>query len=116
MKKILIVDDEINIANALKRALLDKYDVEIEINPIEAYEKIKSDGDGINLVMSDIRMPRMTGIELKLKLNNENINVPVILMSANHEYETECNELGGYFLKKPWSNKDLYKIIEDILK
>lgn len=112
-KKILIVDDDIGITNLIKVFLetyYNSYTPEIATDPFKAYELIKN--NGFDLVISDTEMPDMTGLELKAKLNEDNINVPFIGTSGRDEYEEKWRKLECDFLKKPYSLDKLKKTIE----
>ncbi|RKX93116.1 MAG: sigma-54-dependent Fis family transcriptional regulator, partial [Spirochaetes bacterium] len=61
--KLLIVDDEEHIRNGLKTALsLDGYDVEVAADGEEALKKL--DMEDIDLLITDLKMPKLTGEEL----------------------------------------------------
>lgn len=115
-KKILIVDDEINYVNALARyiQITSNYEVIKKGNAIDAYNELKS--NNIDLVISDTEMPGMSGLELKSKLNKENILIPFIGTSGNDDYKQKWLEMDCYFLKKPYHLNKLYEIIKKILE
>ncbi len=79
--KILIVDDEKSITDSLVRyfRLLD-YDVESSNSPIEALEKIQN--ENYMIVVSDIMMPEMSGIEMLKKIKKSNGMIQVIMMTG----------------------------------
>ena len=63
---ILLVDDELDIVNSVKRWLkADGFNVHGFTNPLQALEYFQNNYDKIDLVLSDIRMPGMNGYELK---------------------------------------------------
>lgn len=83
MRKILIVDDEEDIRNALEIYLkAEGYEIEKASNGKDAIEAVKN--NGINLVLLDIMMPVMDGITALSKIR-EFSNVPVIMLSAKGE-------------------------------
>jgi len=111
MKKLLIIDDESIITRALSRAF-QKESLEISVaqDGVEGYESIKKGKP--DLILLDIMMPKMTGIELLQKIRNERNQTPVILMTAYGDTETEkmAKDLGvSAYLKKPFEN------IEDVI-
>jgi DNA-binding NtrC family response regulator len=116
-RKILIVDDELKLLKALKKALeLEGYEVYDFSDPFEAFNFLKK--RPVDLVVSDIRMAGMTGIELLGLINDLKINTPCILMTAFSSVETAVTavKLGArdYLLKpfeilRPQSNKPLLK-------
>lgn len=92
MYKILVCDDERDIVNALKIYLTGEgYDVVEAYNGLEALEMLQkyngagSGGtDNIHLVLMDIMMPQMDGIEAMVELR-KSYNIPVILLTAKSE-------------------------------
>ncbi|MDH4224650.1 MAG: response regulator [Deltaproteobacteria bacterium] len=100
--KILLVDDEIEILNMLKRHLeLDGYEVHTCLDPREALDVMGR--ELINLVITDIRMPSMMGTELMRELKKINPLVNIIIMTgySNMSYVVECLAQGAadYFTK-----------------
>ncbi len=92
MYKILVCDDERDIVNALKIYLTGEgYDVVEAYNGIEALEMLQKyngagsgETDNIHLVLMDIMMPQMDGIEAMVELR-KSYNIPVILLTAKSE-------------------------------
>ncbi len=103
MKKILIVDDEPMMLKITARALKDRYETILASSGSEALKLFKSGMP--DLVISDIKMPEMSGIELHKALKeNGGAKVPFIFMSAdeNDESENIGRELGAAdFIRKP---------------
>jgi len=83
-KKIAVVDDEGDIARMFTDALKSNgYRAKAFTDPLVAFDQICSDHPSYGLVLSDVRMPNLSGIELATKLREK---YKIILMSA---YETE---------------------------
>ncbi len=101
--KILVVDDEKSIVKALKNILeYEKYKVEVSYDGFEAVEKFKN--EQFDLVLCDIKMPKMDGIETLEKLREIDPDVPVIMITGHGTIETAVEALkkGAYdFLEKP---------------
>lgn len=94
--KILVVDDEESIVNAVTRYLdLYDYDVVGATDPVEALEKVKE--ENVMVVISDIMMPGMSGIELLAAVKEFNGMVQVIMMTGVEKIENilECLRLGA---------------------
>jgi DNA-binding NtrC family response regulator len=121
--KLLIVDDDSDIVQVLKMGLLKNgFSVEAFTNPEEALQSFKSDAEKYSLVLSDIRMPTISGIQLSKKIKEVNSKVKVVLMTA---FEIKDNEFSKVFpstqvdgfVQKPIGIKDLtdkiLKIIGD---
>jgi DNA-binding response OmpR family regulator len=115
MKKIMIVDDELDILDILYSFLSrgSKYDVEIYSNPEVALSKAIN--GRYDLLLSDIMMPQVSGMDILEKMKKNNSNVKVILMTAysNDNKIEQSKELGadGY-LEKPF--KSLRSVEESI--
>src|SRR3990167_8017282 len=90
---ILVVDDEPFVLESLA-LLLDSfgYNVSAYGNPREALNKLQS--HKVDVVLTDIKMPEMSGIELLEEIRKFNTDVPVILMTAYAEQigRASCRE------------------------
>lgn len=88
MKKILLVDDDESIQLLYHEEFVDDgYAVVAAMNGEEALEKFKADLPDI--VILDIQMPGMNGIEVLRQMKMINPGIPVILSSAYHEYKQD---------------------------
>ena len=95
LAKLLIVDDDSDIVQVLKMGLLKNgFSVGAFTNPQEALQSFKSDAESYCLVLSDIRMPGISGIQLSKKIKEVNPNVKVVLMTA---FEIRDNEFSKVF-------------------
>ncbi len=110
---ILVVDDCMDIANAIKLTLqLDDYNVDAYDNPLLALDYFKSNPKKFTAVISDIRMPVMSGIELVTNIKKLESNVIAIFMTAfdvdyvKQDLEKCDYEIAGIF-QKPLKMKDL---------
>lgn len=103
MASILIVDDERSIRNSLKDILEhEDYSIETAESGHQALEILKQ--KSIDLVLSDIKMPQMDGVELLEKMQKDFPSVPVVMISGHGDIETavECIKKGAFdFLQKP---------------
>lgn len=101
--KILIIDDEKSICNTLKEILqYEKYEVDIANDGIEGVKKAKE--VNYDLVLCDIKMPRMDGIEVLAKLQEINSELPVVMISGHGTIETAVDAIrkGAYdYIAKP---------------
>lgn len=87
-KKILLVDDEDGIQLLYREEFEDEgYLVDSAINGVEALEKFKANPP--DLVILDINMPGMNGIEVLRQMKEINAELPVILSSAYQEYKED---------------------------
>jgi DNA-binding NtrC family response regulator len=113
LAKLLIVDDDTDIVQVLKMGLVrNGFSVEAFTNPQEALQSFKSNAESYCLVLSDIRMPSLSGIQLSRKLKEVNPNVKVVLMTAFEIRDDEFSkvfpstQVDG-FVQKPIGIKDL---------
>ncbi len=82
MSRILIVDDDISIANLISDALEDEgFETEIRTDGKSAYEYILNNLSDISLITLDIMMPEISGIDLCKFIRNK-VNCPIIFVSA----------------------------------
>jgi DNA-binding NtrC family response regulator len=110
--KILIVDDEVGILETL-RILFKKegWDVVTAHSAAEAMDALESEDP--DLVLSDIRMPGATGLELLSRARSVDPSLPVILMTAQASLQSAVravNEGAFYYLQKPFANEELLAI------
>jgi DNA-binding NtrC family response regulator len=114
-KSILLVDDEFDIVNLFKELLENKnYEVIGFTNPLEALKNYKTNCNQYGLVISDIRMPGMTGFDLLKNIKKIDATISFFLMSA---YDViDFSELEGIkidgFIQKPIRIKELLSILE----
>ncbi|MFV0438968.1 MAG: response regulator [Desulfopila sp.] len=88
MKKILLVDDEENIQLLYKEEFTDEgYEIVSALNGEDALEKFKAEPP--DLVILDIQMPGMNGIEVLRQMKMIDASMPIILSSAYHEYKQD---------------------------
>lgn len=118
-KKILFVDDEINVLHGYRRNLRSLFDVHIAQSGKEAL-KIISEQDDFAVVISDYRMPEMDGIELLhevRKISPDTIRI-ILTGYADMQIAIEAINEGNIFrfLTKPISNDKLINTINDALE
>ncbi|EDM25133.1 sigma-54 dependent transcriptional regulator/response regulator [Lentisphaera araneosa HTCC2155] len=112
-KKILIVDDEIHTCQGLARALKYEWETFTASNGKEAI-KIFEDNP-VDIILTDVKMPGMNGIELLRQLKNIRPETPAIVMSAYNETETvvDAVKAGAYdFITKPFRLDDLDGVLK----
>ncbi len=82
MSKILIVDDDIAIAELISDALCDEgFETEIKTDGKSAYEYIVNEGENISLITLDIMMPEMSGVDL-CRFIRGTVRCPIIFVTA----------------------------------
>ncbi|OPY00901.1 MAG: Transcriptional regulatory protein SrrA [Syntrophorhabdus sp. PtaB.Bin047] len=113
--RVLVVDDEENIRLLFKEELEEEdYEVETASNGMEALEKIK--GLPFDVVVLDIKMPVMDGIQTLNAIKNINKDQPVILCSAYGEFKQDLSSWvsDGYVVKSA-DTRELKETIKEIL-
>jgi len=119
LKKILIVDDEETLTWSMAKSLSkdkDKYEVMIANNGREALNVLER--ERIDLVISDIRMPDINGLDLLVRIKKEFPQTKVIIMTAygSSDVQKEANRRGSlYYVEKPFEISDIRKIILDLI-
>jgi two-component system nitrogen regulation response regulator NtrX len=103
MPKILIIDDEKNIRNTLREILeYEKYEVEEAADGAKGIEILNE--KEYDVVLCDIKMPKLDGIEVLEEVMKSGIDVPFIMISAHGTIETavEATKKGAFdFIEKP---------------
>ncbi|TDU28603.1 two-component system response regulator AtoC [Panacagrimonas perspica] len=90
--RVLIVDDEPNMRRVLEIMLARRgYRTLAAADGLEAWERVQE--GGIDLVVSDLRMPRLDGIELLRRLREAKLDVPLILMTAHGSLDSAVEAL-----------------------
>jgi len=116
MKNILVVDDEEAVLVTLVEWFAstfphEDYNVLVASNGIEAIKTLSS--HKIDVVITDLNMPKMDGFELLAHLNNEYPPVPVMVISAfaTPDIKNKAKNLGAlHFIPKPFTSDDLASI------
>lgn len=115
-KHILVIDDDAIACEFLREALrLDGYEVR---SFTSAKEALKQDLSTYDLLMSDIRMPEMDGLQFLEQVHQKWPDLPVILMTAYGSLETtmEAISLGAWdYISKPFSPEDCRAIVKKVL-
>ena len=93
MPQILIVDDEKNILEAFKLLLEDKYKVLTSDSGKEALKIL--DEIEVDIVLLDIMMPDMDGLEVLEKIKEKDPSIEVVMITATKTVETAVNRIYG---------------------
>jgi len=113
MNKILIVDDEEGIRESLKLILSDNYELILTDSGEQALECLKHDKN-IGVVLLDIKMPRMNGLEVLPKIKKTYPDKKVILVTGYKSVETasEAAKSGadGYIVK-PFKAEEILRAV-----
>lgn len=113
---ILVVDDEVVVRNFISNLLQrDGYSVVAAAHGQEALDVIRDAGD-IGLVITDVRMPQMTGLELIEYLLKEKPQLKTLVISARASDAARGSNLGVPFLLKPFDSAALRSKVEEVLE
>src|SRR6266545_44833 len=114
---LLVIDDEPNILTSLRRALeLEGYGVEVAGSGSVGLAKL--DERDIDMVLLDVMMPGMGGLEVLARAREKHPDVSVVMMSGNATIETavKATKLGAYdFVEKPLSTDKLLLTVQNTL-
>src|SRR5690554_6572679 len=109
MPRILVVDDEVSILNTLEILLRrEGFEVSVAKSGREALERFEESRPDV--VLTDIRMPGVTGLDLLAQIRERDPETPVILMTAQATLQSAVqavNQGAFYYLQKPFVNAEL---------
>jgi two-component system response regulator HydG len=120
MSKILLVDDDTQALDSMKKILeLSHYEVVTASDGQMALEQLRGVAAGFDLIITDVRMPKLGGLEFLRALSLCGDKTPVILMTAFGRVEDAvwAMKLGAVdFLSKPFKRQTLITAVETVLK
>jgi len=119
MARVLVVDDEEGMREVCAETVsrLDGVEVATEEDPQRAFERIQQ--ESFDLLISDVRMPGISGVELLEKVREHDPELPVLIMTGFPTVETAvaCLRLGAVdFLTKPFVPEDLQANVQRFLR
>ena len=119
MPKILIIDDDKDISKLIS-LILKKEEIETEIinDPLMALKVLEKESDKYNLILLDIMMPNMSGVELCSRIRDK-VDIPIVFLSAKKELIDKVLgfEIGGDdYITKPFDNTELVLKIKSYLR
>jgi PAS domain S-box-containing protein len=118
--RILFVDDEDTIADFIKAALeMMGYEVVVSTNSVAALELFRAQSDRFDLVITDLTMPKLTGVDLAQQLTRIKPGIPIILCTGYKDKFTkdDVKNLGvSDIIIKPIGIKDLGAAVQKVLQ
>ncbi|ANQ54179.1 histidine kinase [Thermosipho affectus] len=118
MRKILIIDDERNVRLLIEK-FLDEYEIDSLISVEEALKKIVENKVKYDLIITDLKLPGKSGLELIRELRNNAYECPILVVSAYVKPEI-LSEIFKYdkvdFLSKPFTKDELTKKVKSLIE
>jgi DNA-binding response OmpR family regulator len=116
--RILLVEDELKLAHAIKRALeLQKYAVDLSNNGKEGLDL--AIGEEYSLLLLDVMLPEIDGIEICRKVRESGIHTPIMLLTAKGQIKDKVTGLdigADDYLVKPFSFEELFARIRALVR
>lgn len=118
-QRILFVDDEKQILKSIRRLFMDtEYEVFVAESGIEALKILEN--QEINLVISDMRMPNMSGYELLSEVKKRFPHIIRIILSGFAEerivFDSLQKNIAKLYILKPWENSSLIDTIDKVFQ
>lgn len=124
-KKVIIVDDSKTVVATAEMALEDLVAKDMiqfagYLNPVELLQDLQSGAADFDLLISDVNMPQMNGLDLasRIKADPKFKNKPILILTteSSAEMKQKGKELGvtGWMVK-PFSDEKLYKSVKMVL-
>lgn len=118
MKKILLIEDEANVVNLLKRGLEEEhYEISVAPDGMSGYDMGLR--HGFDLIIADIMLPGMSGIEICRSLRSQKIATPILMLTALGSTENIVTGLDAGaddYLVKPFHFAELLARIRTLLR
>lgn len=115
--RILVVDDDLEIAKAIERLLtLEGYEVIKAYNGYEALDVLMN--ETVHLILLDVMMPKLDGLSTTLKVREQK-NIPIIILSAKSEDSDKVLGLSmgaDDYVTKPFSSQELVARVKSQLR
>ena len=112
---LLIIDDEVEITKSLVRQFRRKYNVFSTIDPSEGFAIMEK--ENIQVVLSDQRMPGMTGIDFFMKIKNKYPDALKLILTGYTDIEAVIGAINEgqvfRYVKKPWIPDELESIVKE---
>ncbi len=117
---ILIVDDDQAVRDALRRALtMQGYDVELASDGEEGLLRLRSNPNAVDLLIVDVLMPRLDGLEMTRRLRNDGNAVPILMLTARDQVADRVAGLeagADDYLVKPFALEELVARVRALLR
>jgi two-component system, cell cycle sensor histidine kinase and response regulator CckA len=112
---VLVVEDEAAVATLLRLALEAKgYTVLMCSDGDKALKFLREHGDAIDVLLTDVMLPHIHGLDLITLVEGQWPNIKIILCSGQLS-EAELAQTGSAFLPKPFTTQDLYTVLDAVI-
>ena len=115
-RRIIAIDDNITNLKLIEKLLEEKYTMVCFQDALDALGYLQN--NDADLILSDLMMPDMTGIQLLQEIHTRNIHIPFIIISAydNKQYKQDAYNKGVIkYIVKPINPEELFDVVEDSL-
>jgi DNA-binding response OmpR family regulator len=116
--RILIIEDEVKLAGAMKRALeLQKYAVDVAYDGNVGFDL--AIGEEFDLIISDIMLPGMDGIEICRKIREEGKHTPILMLTAKGQITDKVTGLdvgADDYMVKPFSFEEFFARVRALIR
>jgi sulfhydrogenase subunit beta (sulfur reductase) len=117
-RKVLVAEDEMDLLNGLRKSLSKEgYNVDTAEDGLQAVQRIE--GADYDIVIADLKMPRMDGMELLRRTRQVSPRTVFIIMTGYGSVESalEAMKLGAFdYIPKPFSTKQLSAVVEKAIR
>lgn len=113
--KILIIDDDVAVSTMVKCTLEHKYDVATTTSALSAFKYLSD--NKVDLILLDINMPQMNGIEALGEIKKRHPDITVIMLTAyaSDENKNKAGMLGAYgFITKPFDVDEFREYVDRV--
>ncbi len=119
MLRLLLVDDEVNVLQALHRVVRqsfprDEISVKLCTDPVEALELSRAENP--HIVIADYRMPTMNGIEFLARLKETQPDTVRLMLSAVSDFDVLLKAVNTaeifHYIKKPWTAEEVNEVLQ----
>ena len=117
---VLVVEDEAGVRRLMRKTLESfGYDVIDAADGLEACRMAEAFAEPIDLLLTDLVMPRMSGLELAHRIRQDRPEIQILYTSGYTEgfvkQDADREELGGAFIEKPFTRTSLARRVRDVL-
>jgi DNA-binding response OmpR family regulator len=116
--RILVVEDEQKLANAMKRALeLQKYAVGVAYDGITGFDL--AIGEEFDLIILDVMLPGIDGMEICKKIREEGLHIPILMLTARGQISDKITGLDAGaddYMVKPFSFEELFARVRALIR